>query len=153
MAVLPVLRYVLEHQGFSDDEASRAVSILVQAANAVRNNCGGKIQRYLRSNGERMRDELATMFAAVPLNSVDIRYAVSQWLQTALSLPISLENQAMVDFCSAHKVTQAELLRAADELDQNLALLDDVLDMSRMAGKPAAEQEATAHATPDWTAK
>ncbi len=130
-----VLRYILERQGFSAAEAARGVTVLTQTAKTIRATYDGKIQRYLRRHGEFMRDELANVFANVPLNKEQLRYAFSHWLQNAVIMPVSMDHPAIAEFCKSHQVTREDLLHAADELDLNAALLDDLLEITRTTNK------------------
>lgn len=125
-----VLGYVLRQQGFEEDEAARSITILTQAARVIQSNFDSKLQRYLRRHGEAMRDELVNLFGSKVLANQELRYAVSQWLQNALNLPISLEHKAVLDFCEKQGVSQAELQQAVDKLGLNLALVDDLLEMN-----------------------
>ena len=62
-----VLNYVLRQQGFDEEEASRGIAILVNAARIIRENYEGKIQRFLRKHGEAMRKELIELFGSLDL--------------------------------------------------------------------------------------
>lgn len=143
-----VLAYVLRQHGFSTDSVELACRLLAHVANVVQQNYGGKIQRYLRRHGEVMRDELVSAFGSASLDKSRMEYAISHWLQNVLSLPISLQNDAVVEFCQKRGVGPQDLWQAADELDLNLAVIDDLLEMelrmreSAEDGRDKAEEEA-----------
>lgn len=124
-----IYAYVLRQHGFSSDDVDLACSLLAHVANIVQHNYGGKIQRYLRRHGEVMRDELVSAFDSTSLDKSRMAYAISHWLQNVLSLPISLQHNAVVEFCQKSDVTPQDLWQAADELGINLAVIDDLLEM------------------------
>lgn len=124
-----VFAYVLRKHGFSDDDAELACQVLAHVANCIQHNYGGKIQRFLRYHGEVMRDELVRAFDGTMLDKPRMEYAISYWLQNALSVPISLQQDAVVDFCQKNNVNLQDLWQAVDDLDLNLALVDDLLEM------------------------
>lgn len=130
--------YVLKQHGLSEQDARNAAGLLAMSAQVVGQRYGGKIQRYLRHHGVAMRDELVNAFAGGALDEGQLRYAISHWLQNALGLPVSLEHQALRTFCKREEVSLDELIEAADKLDLNLALVDDVLELDQ-AAKAAAE--------------
>lgn len=132
-----VVTFVLKQHGFSNDDARRAAALLARVAAVIQKEWGGKIQRYLRRHGEMMRDELTKAFAGESLTDEQLRYAVSHWLQNALSLPVSLEHQAVVEFCRRNQASLADLTQAADELNLNIALVDDLLEFDRQAAETA----------------
>jgi hypothetical protein len=132
-----LLTYILKQHGFSEENARDAVRLLAQVAKVIQKEYGGKVQRYLRRQGELMRDELVKVFESESLSTEQLRYAVSHWLQNALSMPVSLEHQAVIEFCQKNEVTLEDFLSTADELNLNIALIDDLLelDMERVPVK------------------
>lgn len=137
-----VLTHILKQHGFSEKNAREAVTLLAHVAGVIRKDFGGKIQRYLRRQGEIMRDELINALGGKSLNKEQLRYAVSHWLQNALSLPISLEHPAVIRFCKKNGVGLEKLLHTADDLNLNIALVDDLLELDQKAKDAAPEDEA-----------
>jgi hypothetical protein len=137
-----VLTYILQQHGFSRESAHHAVRLLAQVAKVMQRDYGGKVQRYLRRQGEIMRDELVKAFGGESLTTEQLRYAISHWLQNALSLPISLEHQAVTEFCKKNGVALEDLLRAADELNLNIALVDDLLEIDQWTKEATSEDQA-----------
>jgi hypothetical protein len=129
---------VLANTGYTRKESELGTRTLISAAKALNDACGGKVQRILRKHGERMRDELLSTLAAVPLDKGQLRSAVTYWIQNTMSIPISLESDAVKKFCKANKITMTQLVASADELDANVALVDDLLEI--------AESHATVNA-------
>lgn len=84
-----VLAYILKQHAFSEENIRHAVKLLVHVASAVRKDYGGKIQTFLRRHGEAMRNELMNSFYEDSLETEQLRYAISHWLQNAMSLPIA----------------------------------------------------------------
>jgi hypothetical protein len=138
----PVITYVLKRHGFSDDDLPRLRTVLAHAGQAMRGD-GGKVQRFLRRHGEVIRDELASAVTCDAMSPDDARYAVTQWLQNALSLPVSLEHEAVKEFCAANDATSADLLDAIDALDLNVALVDDLLELDRAQATAPMDETAT----------
>jgi hypothetical protein len=126
-----ILDRVLRSNGFSAAQASRGADVLKAVAARTRKDFHGKLQRVLRKHGELLRQELSGAFASCGLKRPDIDYAVSQWLQNAASLPISLESNAVKAFCKSNRVGMDQLLNAADALDVNVALVDDLLALDQ----------------------
>jgi hypothetical protein len=130
-----VIAYVLKQHGLEEQEVQCAVATLIRAALAFQRDYEGKVQRYLRRHAERMRDDLVRAFGDAPLNKAQLRQAVSHWLQNVASLPVSLENPSVQAFCKDHGISIEELIRAADDLDLNIALIDDLLALDQEAGE------------------
>lgn len=133
--------YVLKAHGFSEKEARRAIVLLASTAKAIQKTYGGKIQRYLRKHGMAMREELVNAIGFDSLDQGQLRYAITHWLQNALSLPISLEHQAILGFCRKNNVTLEDLLHTADDLDLNIALLDDLLEIEQKSKESGSGTE------------
>lgn len=137
-----VLAYILKRHGFSEENGRHAVRLLRQVASVVKKGYEGKIQRYLRRQGEVMRDQLVNAFACESLSTEQLRYAISHWLQNALSLPVSLEHQAITEFCRENGLALEDLLLAVDELNLNIALVDDLLEIDQRAKEAVSEGQA-----------
>lgn len=128
-----VLAYVLKRYGFSDQDAERGVQLLTHVAQHVQRDYAGKIQGFLRRHAKMMRDELLETLKDPALGDRELRYAITLWLQNAVSLPISLESSAVVKFCQDNEAAPEDLWKAADGLDLNLALVDDLIEMRQNA--------------------
>lgn len=120
---------ILIRCGFSNTEAKRGIGVLTSVATSVKANYSGKIQRLLRKHGEKLRDEMTATFREAGLARAELKYAVTHWLQNALSMPISLESDAVRRFCVENRVTVSQLVETADTLDVNVSLIDDLLEM------------------------
>ena len=128
-----IVKRVLRAQGFTAAQAEQAIAVMKAVAARTRSAYRGKMQRVLRKHAERLRDELTKTFQKCGLKQSDVQYAVSEWLQNAASLPVSLETAAIKDFCKTNRVRLSQLLDAADSLDLNVALVDDVIGIAQDA--------------------
>jgi hypothetical protein len=96
--VAPVMRYVLRHHGFTDDEAGRMLALLATIGRRAQARYEGRMQRFLRRVAEAARDELVTEFAGDD-PPAELRRAVAHWLQNTVNLPLSLDDAEMREFC------------------------------------------------------
>jgi hypothetical protein len=128
--------YLLSTHGWSADEAEHVVCLLQSIARAISKEFAGKLQAAVRRAADEMRAELVAALTVPGLDRADLSYALTHWLQNAFNLPISLDSEAVRVFRRKHHLTPAALTRAADALDLNVALLDDVLE-AHIAARPA----------------
>jgi hypothetical protein len=87
----------------------------------------GKVQRYLRHYGQQMLDALSHDFSYSQIAKEDVRHAFTHWLQNVLNMPVAVSEPAIAKFCERRGIRAEELLKVADELDINVALLDDMI--------------------------
>jgi len=123
-----VIRHVLVRLGFTLEDANRAILLLSHTGKVTRDLYAGKIQQCLRKFGETLRDELVSTFRCDALDNGQLRFASTHWLQNAISLPLTLERESLVKFGGVHGATVADVLQAADELNINTLLVDDLLE-------------------------
>ena len=131
--------HVLGKNGFSKEDAQRAAKLLRAAAEVTNEQYGGKIQRFLREHGKQMRDELMDTFSALDLTEPQLHYALTHWLQNVLSLPITLESEAVRKYCAVNNIAVDELVRICDDLGVNPAVVDDLLELSQATGAKTSE--------------
>ena len=74
-----------------------------------------------------MIDELSENFSFTKIDKSDVEHAFTYWIQNVLNMPLNLETRSTDTFCERFKMTTKELVREADRLDVNLALLDDMI--------------------------
>jgi hypothetical protein len=127
-----MLNRVLQSHGFSVAEARKTIKVLQAVGLQTGKLFNGKIQRLLRNHGEKLRSEIARAFAGSGLSSRDLNHAATLWLQNALSVPLSLESDAVKAFCKSNGASLPELVDAADELNINMALIDDLLALEQL---------------------
>lgn len=121
--VMTLLQY-----DFTEHEALTTVNMAIALGKAVADNYNGKIQTCIRKYAVALRDELTKTFADVGLDDSQINYGVVHWLQNTMNAPLSLSHQSVTAFCKEKGVTPQELWNAADILEINLAVIDDVLE-------------------------
>jgi hypothetical protein len=139
---------VLLENGLSDEEAANGLAATCAVARGLHERHQGKIQCYLRQYGEMMLRDLSSTFTFEHLSEDDTRFAFTYWLQNVLNMPIPLRDADTVSFCAEHKLTESDLLAAADRLNLNVALLDDIVHryVARRTGADRIdpyEQEST----------
>jgi hypothetical protein len=119
----------LAESGLSEEESKRSIVVMHEAAQMLKEKHDGRIQKYLRKYGQRMIDELPQNFSFSELNEEDTKYAFSYWLQNALNMPVILDTEYLEKFCKQQQITDEDLSSVADDLDINLALLDDMIEL------------------------
>jgi hypothetical protein len=121
-----LMHNIMKRAGIGDQKASNIIETTCRIASVLKKQYGGKIQKYLRTYGEKMLDETGSQFNLENLRMADVRYIFSLWLQNVLNMPILLSEPALDDICTAFHANLDDLVNVADELDLNLALLDDM---------------------------
>jgi len=117
---------LLGYFGLPLEKATVALSTWCQAAQTLQQGFGGKLQRYLRQYGQQMVDDMQQRFRFTQIDDADARQAFTHWLQNVLNMPLALMEPAVEQLCEALELTPEEWVTLADELDLNLALLDDM---------------------------
>jgi hypothetical protein len=132
----------LKEYEFTDEECEDSILIMHEAAKSLKERHNGKVQRYLRKYGQLMLDQLNKDFSFSKMNQTDVKNAFTFWLQNVMNMPISLEDEHIIEFCNKFGISPKELTDFADEIDLNVAVLDDLIknwDFSlrvREAGHP-----------------
>jgi hypothetical protein len=124
---LDLLLRLVERFGFSADKARAAVTAIFEAALSLNERHDGKVQYYLRAYGEHMLAELRNHFQFSGLSEDDIQYIFAHWLQNVLNMPVVLAHPAMDQICDEFDLEAQDIVDVADDLDLNVALLDDIL--------------------------
>lgn len=131
-----VLRHALAGNGLPQDDARRTAALLAQVASALVARYEGKIQRYLRAQGTAMIEDFLRLVDDHGAREPELRLGVTHWLQNALDLPLSAPDESVRRFLDEHEATMEDLEAAADQIDLNLALVDDVIRADRAARTP-----------------
>src|SRR5262249_14956232 len=132
---------VLTEAGLSQDEARAGLKVLCETAIGIQDHFSGKVQLYLRSIGERLLNEIFHHFHFSDLKPEDVKYAFTLWLQNVAQLPLSLRDAHLITMCQAEGIVVDDLLTAADELDLNLAFVDDMVHHKYAPKEEAARDE------------
>lgn len=117
----------LRDYGFSQQEAEQALVTICEAASSLQKSHDGKVQRYLRHYGELMLKEIRDHFQFTALDSDKVQLAFILWFQNVLNMPISLIDDNIKEFCRQYNLQPEQLIKAADELNVNLGLVDDLV--------------------------
>jgi hypothetical protein len=134
-----LIAYILEQHGFDSQSTKTVLLALAGIAGILKNDYYGKIQIMLRNYGEEIRDKIVQRLSesGIPA-SENLRFAVTHWLQNVCFMPLSLKHDALKRFCETNNVKPEEVWQAADELDLNLSLVDDLLELEK---PPVKEQQ------------
>lgn len=136
---LKAFSQVLRGAGFSEQHTVQAASLVSLVAGVIKDNYAGKVHRTFRHYGEIIRDELVKAFSGSSVSESDLREGISYWLQSAFSLPIPVERQAVLDYCEEKGITPEILWQVADDLGINLGIVDFLLDRQHSSGPDPAE--------------
>lgn len=139
----PHARHILDElteNGLDPEEAKRALTTICEAALGLQKHFGGKVQAYLRSCGESMLREIGRAFHFSALKDSDVTFAFTYWLQNVLNMPFSLLDSNVLEFCDQYHLTPEQLVAAADDLDLNLAFLDDLIQ-SYLSRRVSTEEQ------------
>lgn len=141
-----LLRSVLVQAGLSAERAQVALVTLVEAASTLQAQHDGRIQRLLRAHAEAFLTEVSAVFTFSHLPTEAARLALTLWLQNVTTLPLELWDRDIAEFCRQFGCTRADLVAVADDLDLNVALVDDALGafVDPNAGDPVAAPEPAA---------
>lgn len=120
---------VLIESGFTKKESENSILIMHEAAKTLEKFHDGKIQRYLRKYGRQMINEISENFTFSTMDRDDVKYAFSLWLQNVLNMPISMTDHNVMEFCDKFNIGINDLVEAADRLDINLAIVDDLIKL------------------------
>jgi hypothetical protein len=119
-----VVRHILSEAGWTNEEAETAIAGLAACARAfIREGGAAKI---LREESGEMRQRLCRRLD----NSNEIpglAAALGHWLQNTCSLPVPIDRAEWERFAQGLGYSYEELIRAADEIDLNVALIDDII--------------------------
>jgi hypothetical protein len=118
---------VLKEAGVKAEDAVRAVAVLQETSEAIQKAFDGKVQRFLRKVGYNALTDLLSALSLKTLPKAQTKEALAFWLQNVAALPVSLGHESAYRFCRAHGMDGEKLLQSADELDLNVAVLDDLI--------------------------
>jgi hypothetical protein len=124
---LAAMQVILKNYGFSEEEIHLAVSVLCRLAAGMKAKFDGKVQKCLRKYGMAMLKEIERDFAVPASDGEPAQRAIALWLQNVLNLPLAVPDEISEKACALLQTDYPTLIRAADEIDVNVALLDNVL--------------------------
>lgn len=118
---------LLERKGMTVDQSRQAVATIVQASQVFKHRYNGKVQRCLRHYGMQMLNDLISEFSLSQISCEETQLALAHWMQNVLNMPIELEEPEVIQFCQKAGIKLEELIDIADDIDINLALMDDMI--------------------------
>lgn len=118
---------VFHRKGVPEERALRILLSLCQIARGLNSNFGGKIQLYLRSYGEQMLKDIPKFFLLKGCSDDEIQQIFTVWLQKVLNMPLPLRDSVLSEFCQKNDISTDELLEAADNMNLNFAIVDEML--------------------------
>lgn len=118
----------LKKLGFTEEESKRSLLVMHEAAKSLMEHHDGKIQKYFRKYGQQMIDEFTENFSFSGWDEKDLENAVTYWLQNVLNMPVNLKIENIDTFCNTLGISDEELIKEADDININVALLDDMID-------------------------
>jgi hypothetical protein len=118
---------VFKRKKVPEKQALQILLQLCQMAASLVSNFGGKIQIYLRSSGEAMLKQAPKLFPLQGISSAATRRIFARWFQKVMNMPVLLQDAAVSNFCKKNDISVAELVEAADNINLNLAIVDELL--------------------------
>lgn len=123
------LSIVLERTSFSHEQARQLVRALFDLAKCLDEMYQGKVQLLLRTSGMELVDQV---LQALPLEDTlgkqNASLVVMHWLQNVLNLPVLVPSPGLKALLAETGAKSEEILAAVDELNINIALLDEILN-------------------------
>lgn len=127
---------LLRESGLSEVQTKECVRAFHDAAVSLKQLHDGKIQRYLRHYANQILQELPQHFRFTGENEAAFRNAFTYWLQNVLNVPLNFDTTNVKEFRDKFGVSTDQLVKTADELDLNIALVDDLIDLYIDESKP-----------------
>ncbi len=123
-----VVQTILMRLGAESVKADSAASVLVNFADIGKKKWNGHIQIFLRDSCIAIVEELSKILGTAGLDKNVAKKMSILWLQNTINAPLIAEDDKHIQsFCKQNHISQSKLVRMADELDLNLAVLDDLL--------------------------
>jgi hypothetical protein len=123
------LGMVLERTDFSREQTTQLVNTLCELAKCLDEKYQGKVQLLLRSVGMEMVNRV---IGALPLEKLldkqNASLVVTHWLQNVLDLPVLVPSHGLQALLAETGAEAEEVLAVADELNINIARLDEILN-------------------------
>jgi len=140
-------RALFAESGIDPERGSQILDAFAEVALAVHERFGERIQRYLRRYGEEMLRELKRDFYINAISDAETADAFTYWLQNVVAMPLSLKSDDLMNLANAHGLEVDDLVSAADRMNLNVGLLDDLAALE-MARRDTAEDARRRHLQP-----
>ena len=120
---------ILKANGVADDDIRKSLSAICKVAQAISENYDGKIQKFLRKYGHEIVNEFDSHVSFSEVSRGTQSRILVKWIQNTLAMPLAFSNVYTARFCENEDVTYWELAEAADNIEINAAVLDDLLEV------------------------
>jgi len=122
-------RSVLERVGFEAKEINQVFTTICETAKTLEQSYKGKIQILLRHHTDQIVNQLSkVLHLSHYLGEKNSRITILRWLQNILNIPILVPSQGLSVLCETTGKKPEDVLAIVDDLDINVALLDEVLN-------------------------
>lgn len=140
----PSSRYVyksaLMMSGMTEELASAAIQIAEHTGKEVARDCSAGIHILLRQAGEHLVTKMAAFLEGGGLTPIKARKASILWLQNVANIPLLLvEDEHIANLCKHFEISPAELVDICDQLQLNVAVLDDLLKAQHLTTEYLAD--------------
>ncbi len=132
-----VARFVLREHGVSRFDIERLLRALARVGHVVHESFGGRVQKFIRARALEVATELEDRLR-VDADQPELRVAIRLWFQNAFNLPVPVDHPALDRFLAEHDATLDDLVAAADRMDINLAVVDDLM-RADLASRPTQD--------------
>ena len=119
-----VFRHVLSEAGWTTEEADKAIDALAACARSFIKEGGAP--RVLREESWAMRERICAKLGTAG-DIPGLSTAIGHWLQNTCSLPVPVDRDDWERFAVGLGYSCDELIAAAEEIDLNIALIDDLI--------------------------
>ncbi len=118
---------VMEEEGFTPEEALQAQTVVQEVSSAIQEKFCGKVQFFLRDHAEMMLRQLCENIQFSAFDAAQAEQGFALWLQNSCNLPLSVFDHHVIEFGERYDISLPALVTAADNLNLNLALMDDLI--------------------------
>lgn len=127
--IASLIKELLVLNNFGDETAEACTLAICEVAKGIHLKYDGKLQKFLRKHANQMIDELDEAFSFSAFSKQDEHYFLAHWLQNVLEMPVPISNEFVEQFCKEKNIGVEDLIEAADKLNINVAVVDDLLKM------------------------
>jgi len=119
----------LEGKGLLEEQALKGLLPFTRMAKKLSANFGGKILLYLRRYGDMMVREALEPLPLQGISEDQAHLIFTAWLQKISNIPVLLPTPEIKEFCGKHKLSSAELIQTADNINMKVAIVDERLTL------------------------
>jgi hypothetical protein len=135
-----VIRQVLRRMGLTPDQVGASSRALHQTAATCIADWDGKPHVFLRREAERGVKTLAERFVASGMQATQAEALSTLWLQNVCNAPVlAVRGKAVMEYCKEIGIDASQLVKAADHVGLNVAIIDELLLMRQQETDSAAK--------------